>query len=128
MSGLIIVGAISLTSGVILGTFLESSTSRGSKNVRLFSQDEFKKAAEEEFMALDRQIGSSPVGMIMKETSFVYSTGIEWRLFGENDQKEGDNFGKFDSCWFYRIYHRYHLRYIAGRECSTRRGEGETEK
>ena len=89
MSGLIIVGAISLASGVILGAFLESSTSRGSKNVRLISQDEFKKAAEEEFMALDRQIGSGPVGMIMKETSFVHSTGIEWRLFWRKRSKRG---------------------------------------
>ena len=57
---------------------------------KLISEDDYKKAEQAEFDALQKQAGTDIVGINMQLTAAALSAGIKKRLFGDKKDKKED--------------------------------------
>ena len=57
---------------------------------KLISEDDYKKAEQAEFDALQKQVGTDIVGINMHLTAAAFSAGIKKRLFGDKKDKKED--------------------------------------
>ena len=57
---------------------------------KLISEDDYKKAEQAKFDALQKQTGTDIVGINMQLTAAAFSAGIKKRLFGDKKDKKED--------------------------------------
>ena len=57
---------------------------------KLISEDDYKKAEQAEFDALQKQTGTDIVGINMQLAATAFSAGIKKRLFGDKKDKKED--------------------------------------
>ena len=57
---------------------------------KLISEDDYKKAEQEEFDVLRQQVGTDIAGINMQLTAAAFSLGIKKRLFGDKGNKKED--------------------------------------
>lgn len=57
---------------------------------KLISEDDYKKAEQAEFDALQKQTGTDIVAINMQLTAAAFSAGIKKRLFGDKKDKKED--------------------------------------
>lgn len=55
---------------------------------KLISEDDYKKAEQAEFDALQKQVGTDIAGINMQLTAAAFSAGIKKRLFGDKKEDE----------------------------------------